>query len=298
MTKLLRKLTALLFLLALPLYAAPLHIDYYGVVSQSEDANILKMAQDIFLTQLKSMQRVTVDDCRADAATAMRSLPDFSTTTSPHLAFYAEIAEEAGADGKEWLCTFTVLNPDDGKCFSRTERYTSYYKILVNAKLAIEGVLDGIGGDESDDRQRQAEAALAAAQARPSIGGVKVDSLAGTWSGESELDKIILLRGGKGFVIFKNGASMNIRVSVTAVDAAGNIAALDVTQESKPNASFYPMLPREVALAAAATAGPIVWSFTVGDDGALRGTKRTLVQSAESSTGAEQAFVDAVWTRR
>ena len=36
-----------------------------------------------------------------------------------------------------------------------------------------------------------------------------LETLAGTWTGEALVDKVIILRGGNGFVIFKNGASMN-----------------------------------------------------------------------------------------
>ena len=293
-------LTVLFFLLSAPLMASPmLYIDYYGVVSQSEDTNILKMAQDVFFTQLKSMQRITVDDKRVDISTTMQTLPDFSATVSPHIVFYAEIAEDAKDSGKEWICTFTILRPEHSVQFSKTEHYASYYKILVNAKLAIEDVLDKASGDTATTQQ--ADTLPAAARPTPqanATSNIKIDSLAGTWSGESELDKIILLRGGKGFVIFKNGATMNIRVAVTKADGAGNIEQISITQDAKPNASFFPTLPRDIALANAATAEPILWLFSVSSDGSLSGTKRTLVQSAESETGAETGTIDVQWIKR
>ena len=67
-----------------------------------------------------------------------------------------------------------------------------------------------------------------------------LDTLAGTWTGDTLIDKIVILRGGKGFVIFKNGASMNIVISI-------NGSSVTVIQKGRSNASFYPELSRELA---------------------------------------------------
>ena len=273
------------------MYANTLYIDYYGVVSQSSEANILKMAQDIFYTQLKSIENISVDDKRLDSASTLQVLPDFSATVSPHLVFYAEITEDATNAAKEWLCTFTVLQTESEQRYTKTERYASYYKILVNAKLAIEDVLGNF-------MQRAPLPAAATAAPAQNTAGVKLESLAGTWTGDSDIDKAILLRGGKGFVIFKNGASMNVKVLVTAHDAAGNVTGLQVIQDAKPNASFFPELSREVALANAALAEPILWSFQVSAAGTLLGTKRTLIPTSENPAGAEMGTQDARWTKK
>ena len=54
--------------------------------------------------------------------------------------------------------------------------------------------------------------------ASPSKQTAKIQStefLSGTWGGEDTIDKIVIMRGGRGFVIFKNGSSMNITVPKT-----------------------------------------------------------------------------------
>ena len=48
-------------------HADQLKIEYYGVVSTSSDSNMIKMAQDIFLTQLKSIDYISVEDKRPDS---------------------------------------------------------------------------------------------------------------------------------------------------------------------------------------------------------------------------------------
>ena len=279
-----RILTTVLLISAGKIFAAPYVVDYYGVVSQSSDANILKMAQDVFFTQLKSIDKLTVDDKRPNTAKTLTSMPLIAN--SEHISFYAEITENAvGTASVEWKCTFNAVGTD-GKHYSKTEIYDSYYKILVGAKTAIEDVLDKIPQDE----EALPDTVLA--------GTMSAEALAGTWSGEPYTDKIILLRGGRGFVIFKNGASMNIAVKVLSTDASGNISQLKITQVGKPNASFFPTLSRETALASAANANPIVWDFKVTANGTLSGTKTTLVPSEESPTGAAEGTENTVWIKR
>lgn len=268
---------------ALP--ALPLNVDYYGVVSQSSNTNILKMAQDIFLTQLNAIDQIRVNDKRPDAAKTLAAAP--AVSEGNHIAFYAEIAESVTESAAAaWNCTFNAVA--DGKTYGKTETYDSYYKILVGAKSAIEDVLNQIPQENAP--QPAAAPSLAAA--------MKPESLAGTWSGEPYTDKIVLLRGGRGFVIFKNGASMNVSVTVQETDERGNVSHVEVRQVGKPNASFYPALPRETALASAADAQPIVWRFTVTADGALSGTKTTLVPSADSATGAAEGTESIQWIKK
>lgn len=272
-------------------YTAPLYIDYYGVVSQSSETNILKMAQDIFYTQLNSIENVSVDDKRKDAGTTLQATPDFSTTATPHIAFYAEIAEEIIDTAKEWQCTFIAFQAESQQTYTKTEKYSSYYKILANAKPAIEAVLEKLSATNASETQFAIPAPAATS-------GIKTEALAGTWTGESDIDKIILLRGGKGFVIFKNGASMNIKVTITNSDSAGNITDLKIVQDAKPNASFFPALPRNVALENAASAAPITWTFHVTDSKTLSGTKTTLVASSESPTGAISGTQEVTWEKK
>ena len=117
---------------------------------------------------------------------------------------------------------------------------------------------------------------------------VSTDSIAGTWGGEDYIDKIVILRGGRGFIIYKNGATMNISVSVADKEVT-------VTQAGKSNASFFPELPREAALLAATDAPPLSWKLTVQNSSTLTGTKTTLV---ESNGGIVSGKVRIEWKRK
>lgn len=266
--------------------AESLQVDYYGVVSSSSDINMLKMAQDVFFTQLKSIDYLVVSDKRPDALKILSAPPDIGRNSSG-IAFYAEISEETDLFGKtKWNCKFEAVAPEDGIAHSKSDTFESYYKILVNAKKSIESVL----GDFRSQK-KIAQDADSQSIAENSLSDVDVESLAGTWTGEPETDKIIILRGGRGFVVYKNGATMNIRIFASR-DKKNSI---EIRQVGKSNASFFTELPRQAALSAATSAEPIVWNFVITSQNSLEGVKTTLLPDED---GAKKGSVASSWIRK
>ena len=100
------------------------------------------------------------------------------------------------------------------------------------------------------------------------------------------------MRGGRGFVIFKNGSSMNITVEIKSDGSSQNII---ITQNGKANASFFPELPREVALKEAVNADPVKWILTLDDDDTLSGIKSTLILN---DGVAINGTMNVVWKRK
>jgi hypothetical protein len=99
------------------------------------------------------------------------------------------------------------------------------------------------------------------------------------------------MRGGRGFVIFNNGASMNITVELSG---SGNNRQVLVKQKGNSNASFYPDLKRTAALTAAVSAAPITWTLSLTDTNTLKGTKDTLLPDGDSY---KEGSVNVTWTR-
>jgi hypothetical protein len=251
---------------------------------------MLKMAQDVFYTQLKSIDGISVDDKRPDISKASSILPTFAPSKTK-IAFYAEITDEKGPGGQTiWNCRFNAVTQSDGITHSTTENYESYYKILVGAKTAIEKVLQDLKSPAPEF-----EAADKANIAADFKTGIDIESLAGTWSGEPHADKIIILRGGRGFVIFKNGATMNIKISVKKMTVEGLNTSLEITQVGKSNASFFPDLPRDQALACAQNASPITWNFALTSADTLEGIKNTVIAT---NSGTEKGTLSSTWSRR
>lgn len=247
-------------------------VEFFATKSSSSDINMLTMTTDLFYKQLQGLGTYSVID--------KRNIPFSNDIPTNGIAFYAQIEE--GSNGS-WLCTLNARK-NGGQFVSETRTYASYYKILLDAKASIESIM----------------ATLATAPQNGAVGASKesnafalagLDALAGTWTGEEQIDKIIILRGGKGFVIFKNGASMNITVSVS-----GNTVSIE--QNGRANASFFPDLPRDVALKNATNANPITWNLTIVDASTMKGTKTTLIADASSETGTSTGSLSVEWVKK
>lgn len=259
-----------------PLIFSTESVDFFATVSSSEDANMIKMTTDLFFTQFQAVDGYAVHDRRNE--TYSRSKETAS------IAFYAEIQEDTEGG---WLCTLNAIRSGGKQNVSATKKYDTYYKILLDAKPSLENLLRNLSGNIEIPHSQQQEKNL---QPVSLAAGEMLDTIAGTWEGESLIEKILLLRGGRGFVIFKNGASMNVSVAVD-----GN--TVKIRQNGKPNASFFPEIPRAQALKNAAEAPLIEWNMTLYGD-TLAGTKTTLVPDKKSLSGVSAGTVDVTWTKR
>lgn len=289
MKRLLLSLTLTFFSTINAIFADDINVEYYGVVSNSTETNMTKMAQDIFFTQLKSISYISVEDKRPDLMHVSKEIPDFDSTQSSNIVFYAEINEEQNENQKVWNCSFNAMKNEDKIIHTKTEVYDSYYKILSNAKSIIEDVIS-----DFRDKKEQAKNENIYEKPKTYSGNIDVESLAGTWYGEPYTDKIMILRGGRGFIIFKNGATMNIKISIKKSDSSGNIKEIEINQIGKSNASFYPELPRQTALNIAASATPISWTFKI-DSGIMRGTKKT--NAPTGANGVKEVLLETTWSK-
>ncbi|MBQ9494529.1 MAG: hypothetical protein IJR50_02685 [Treponema sp.] len=271
-------LIAHIVVLSFPAFPQPVkNVDFFGVVSSDADDNMIQMTENLYFTQLGEVAGISVVDKRKSgfiASYKSAGEPDLSFASSP-FAFYAVIQR---ASGDKWDCVLHIADIRTHNIHATTKTYDSYYKILMESKSSLQAVF-------SD---------LFKPQGAPNIppppktsSGTSTEEIAGTWSGEDYIDKIVILRGGRGFIIFKNGATMNIAVVVSGT-------SVTVTQAGKSNASFFPDLPRQIALQAATTAKPIIWNLSMQNDNMMSGTKTTLVQSDD---GTAQGSVPVTWKK-
>ena len=273
MKKALRRAAALFVLSLAALEAqsqASRNIDFFGVISSDADGNMIQMTETLYLTQLGEIPGISVSDRRQSGfaeAYKVQGVPDFSKAASP-LAFYALIGKQDSSDGK-WNCTICIADTRTKDIHSYTKIYDSYYKILMESKASLQSIFESLLNNRSPKETDRTNDTNIPENRSPAL---STDSIAGTWGGEDYIDKIVILRGGRGFIIYKNGATMNISVSVAGTEVS-------VTQAGKSNASFFPELPREAALLAATDAPPLSWKLTVMNNATLSGIKTTLVKS-------------------
>lgn len=261
-----------------------LKIDYFGVISSEIDENMYKMTSDLYYTQLCEIQTFSVTDKRTDDELTQE--PSVQSITKNSLAFYAEI-EKKGNSGK-WVATLNVISQSNGQKKTQRKEYDSYYKILMESKSVLQDSIKTLINSTSDDSSIPSAS-------KPAEELTSTDSptelLSGTWVGEEIIDKIVIMRGGRGFVIFKNGASMNISIDLNDIENNKIV----ITQNARANASFYPDIPRQLALKEAVNADPIKWIFTLVDNNTLTGTKSTLIADGETVTPGN---IQVTWSRK
>lgn len=260
-----------MLLAASTLYAQTYTIEYYGIVSKDIDQNMAKMTSDLYYTQLNEIQEISVIDKRSQIC--LEAIPERTSLSNANLSFYTEIGKSK--DSEIWVTTIHIVNRFKNEEHTKSKEYDSFYKILMESKNTLKDTITQLLENSSDDGTD----AVFNKQIAGTASITSTENLSGTWSGEDFIDKIVILRGGRGFVIFNNGASMNISVALDNSSGQNNVI---ITQKGRSNASYYPDLPRPVALNAALEAEPMEWKLTILDDNTLTGTKHTIKEKGES----------------
>ena len=261
-------------------------IDYYGIVATEIDANMSKMTSDLYYTQLCEINNFTINDKRIESS--MPKAPDKASLSAENLSFYTIISKKENSS--KWLSTIKLINPTTNKTESTTKEYDSFYKILMEPKSALHESIINLLENKQDSTVSVEEDIFT--ESKPSVTIESTEFLSGTWSGEDSIDKIVIMRGGRGFVIFTNGASMNITVELQTKDSQKKIL---VKQNGRSNASFFPELSRAVALKEAVNASPITWIFSITNENTLTGIKNTLVEKNDSAVRTD---LNVIWKRK
>ncbi len=276
---------SVILILALKINAASL-VDFYATVSSSSDTNMIRMTTDLFYTQLQSLEGYIVNDKRDIPFSEDKAI-------SSNIAFYAEIQED---NPTGWICTLNAIKNNEHKNVSATKKYSSYYKILMDAKSSLENLLYNLNSNlESSKNLNESSENFNSSQNPQNQNNLSeeqnLDILAGTWSGEDSIEKIIITRSGRGFVIFKNGASMNVSVEIN-----GN--SVKIKQAVRSNASFFTEIPRTLALQNATNAPAIEWNLSLSSQNTLEGEKQTLIEDQENPGKVKIGKINVKWTKK
>lgn len=266
-------------------------IDFYGVYSQDADKNMLNMTEDLFYTQLRELSIDLTDKRQQQFSQSQESFNpltyDFLITSDKNS--YALFVQIKKLPTLKWECSIFLKKLSSEKTYSTTKEYDSYYKILMESKTNLKGMLI----DLLDSTKNLASASETEEITSDQI--ISTDVIAGSWKGENFIDKIVIMRGGRGFIIYKNGASMNILINISKNEENGS-PIININQASRNNASYYPELQRKDAMEYAIDAQPIEWSFKLANAKTLKGTKLTLVQKMPG-VAPEQGIIDVEWTK-
>ncbi len=276
-------ISIILALFSFNLNAQSYSIDYYGIVSTEIDANMSKMTSDLYYTQLSEITDFSVSDKRTSPCLSER--PDSSAFANSRLSFFTLITKDSKSD--TWTTTYFVINKSKNEEHSKEKVYDSFYKILMEPKDVLKDTIKQL--IENDTSATVITTSIHDKPVHSATAITSTEELSGTWSGEENINKIVIMRGGRGFVIFKNGASMNINVELSS-----KTKEVVITQKGNANASFYPELRRQVALTAAVSASPIKWTLVLSDSNTLKGKKETLLPDGDSY---KSGSINVTWTR-
>ena len=120
-----------------------------------------------------------------------------------------------------------------------------------------------------------------------------IDSLAGSWHGEEGIEKIMLLRGGRGIAVLATGISISLDLVIAGDD-------LVIRQKGQINPRQFSDLPDTVARQASVIVPPLEWRFRVSaDQKKLSGTKKTVMirHDGQNILSMDPQTVDVSWLR-
>ncbi len=251
---------------------------FFSAVSNSKEVNTIQLIQDLYFSHVSILEQYTAIDYR----TVQFTTPLPANIQEPSIAFFVVINESEGM----WICELNAVVFPERREIKKSYSYDSYYQILLDAKTVISGFFTSLLYPSSE-----VSVTDAAALKKQEI-VLNLESIAGTWAGDEFIDKVVILRAGRGFIIYKNGATMNISVEIKQNKVIAK-------QTSKANASFFPELPRELALTAAPQTEPLEWVLEAVTENMLIGEKKTIEAVYDNGlpVSVNKITISAKWTR-
>lgn len=225
-------ISIILFIFSAGLSAQSYFIDYYGIVSTEIDENMSKMTSDLYYTQLTEINNFTITDKRTSPN--LKNRPDISAFSENALSFFTLITKDSDSD--KWITTYYVIDKANNEEHSKQKKFDSFYKILMEPKDVLRQTIKQLIENDTSAKTLTSQAS----SEDPDLTTTDISSteeLSGTWTGEDNIRKIVIMRGGRGFVIFKNGATMNIIVELSGDESNKQVL---ITQKGHSNASFIP----------------------------------------------------------
>lgn len=276
---------------------------YYGIIADSVQTNQINISQDLFAAQIRAIPELNLLDYRNNGFkdnylalsdseiqkinqdSLFKLIPENDKLESSLKAviFFSKIDK---TEDETWICTYYAKNKESDKIVSVSKNFETFYKILADAKNTIGEIISDTCGIQLTQGQTQSRIS----QERINDVSMTVEGVSGTWTGEKNITKIILMRSGRGFVIFSNGASMNISIEIEK--SQNDHMMLKIKQQGNFNASYYPDIPRQKILAYAENATPIEWTFMLTEKGTLSGFKNTLGVDDSESVGPKSERVE------
>ena len=244
----------LLLLISLPsaLSALP-GVAVYQLQAPTITEQITQTVDNLVFSFIKELKTYTIFDLRSQSVPA-----DFPNDPAIDYIFFGALEEVP--EGIKLELILKGRTEQLTRIISKV--YDNVNKILLDSRLLVFNLFDFSVPLE------QLARSLPQTEQNTEFGYIDtVDSLAGSWKGEQGLDRVMILRGGRGMAVFSSGVSVSLDLKI-------DNGYLLVTQKGSLQPRQFLNLPDEIARQAVQKTNPPQWRFLVSPDKKiLSGTK-------------------------
>ena len=233
--------------------SAVLKVAVYHLQAPTMSDQTVQTVDNLVFSFIKELKTYTIFDVRAQPVPA-----DFPVDISVDYIFYGVLKEVPEGIKLELI----LQGKEDQVTRKISKVYENINKILLDSRLLVLNLFDcsvrleGLA-DSSPQTQQITEFEYIET----------VDSLAGSWKGEQGLDRVMILRGGRGMAVFSSGVSVSLELKI-------DNGYLLVTQKGNLQPRQFLNLPDTIAQQAVQKINPPQWRFLVSaDKKILSGTK-------------------------
>jgi hypothetical protein len=260
----------------------------FSLVASDTPENVSHTVNDLVFSFIRELRDYRILDMRSEPLPANLNAPD-----GTDYIFYGYLVNQADGIQLE-----LVLR---GGPFVITRKISRVYdnsnRILLESRMLVRDLFD-----QSVKLPDPVDTSLSPGSG-PVSGGISrdtplqpvsgIDSLAGSWHGEEGIEKVMILRGGRGIVVLSSGISLSLELQMSGTD-------LLIRQKGSVTPRQFIDLPDIVARQAADIAPPLEWRFMItADQKTLSGMKKTVVvkNDGKNILTMEPLTVAVIWTR-
>ena len=244
----------LLLLISLPSVLSALPgVAVYQLQASTMTEQTAQTVDNLVFSFIKELKTYTIFDLRSQSVPA-----DFPNDPAIDYIFFGALEEVP--EGIKLELILKGRTEQLTRIISKV--YDNVNKILLDSRLLVFNLFDFSVPLE------QLARSLPQTEQNTEFGYIEtVDSLAGSWKGEPGLDRVMILRGGRGMAVFSSGVSVSLDLKI-------DNGYLLVTQKGSLQPRQFLNLPDEIARQAVQKTNPPQWRFLVSPDKKiLSGTK-------------------------
>lgn len=265
----------------------PMSVAVYELDNTGIDESTAVVVSDLLFSFMREQRNYTINLMGKTKEEAVSSGTVASETAGYDFILSGKLSPDTEGIRLELL--LTGGSPATERFLSRT--YENQNKLMLGTRLLVRELFDSTGVLSGTSVSGKEETAgTATASQKPEEDGQKpengihntyediplhniqsLDSLTGSWNGETGIEKIMILRGGRGAAVFSSGFSLMINMSIQNGE-------LIVVQKGKSSPLQFIDLPDPVAEKAAEQAPPLQWRFRISGDGKILAGEKDSVQ--------------------